>query len=289
VRTAYIGTSEFAATVLDALSRSAHRPSLVITRPPRPKGRGRQLTPTPVAALAQRLGTEFLEPARLSDAADALAQQAPEVVCLCAYGALVREPLLSQYEILNVHPSMLPRWRGAAPVERAMIAGDAETGISIMRLVADLDAGPLCAQEAVAIGPRDSYGALADRLAATAARLLIAALDGPRVYVPQAQWGVTYAAKISAEDRVLDPGRPAVELERVVRALYPHIGARLPSGLGVAESQVADVDAPAGELVVSDGRLLYGAAGEASLELLRVKPPGAREMDAASFLRGHAV
>jgi methionyl-tRNA formyltransferase len=288
VSTAYIGTSAFAAVVLEVLADSPHRPALVITRPPRPKGRGLRLAPTAVAETAARLDIELLTPARLEDAGPALERAAPAVVCVCAYGALVREPLLSQYELVNVHPSLLPRWRGAAPVERAIIAGDRETGVSLMRLVAELDAGPVCAQEVVAIGPTDSFGVLADRLAATAGSLLVQRLARPRVYVAQKEDGVSYAAKISAADRVLEPARSAVELERLVRALHPHIGARLPNGLGVSEAKVAEERAPAGELVVSDGRLLYGVRDEA-LELVRVKPPGGREMDAASYVRGHAL
>jgi len=178
VRTAYIGTSPFAASVLESLAASRHRPALVLTRPPRPRGRGRRLSPTPVAERAGELGIGLLEPERLGDAAAEIAAASPEVLCVCAYGALVREPILSSYEILNVHPSALPRWRGAAPVERAIIAGDAETGVSIMRLVAELDAGPVCAYEATTIEPQDDFGTLAARLAAIAARLLIASLDG---------------------------------------------------------------------------------------------------------------
>jgi methionyl-tRNA formyltransferase len=214
---------------------------------------------------------------------------APEVICLCAYGALVREPILSAYEILNVHPSLLPRWRGAAPVERAIIAGDERTGVSLIRLVAELDAGPVCAAQATPIGPDDDYGVLAGRLAAIASQLLIETLDRRRTYVPQADAGVTYAEKIAPDDRILDPSKSAGELERTVRALHPHIGARTPAGLGVSKARLAGEQAlPAGELVVREGRLLYGAADE-PLELLRVKPPGSREMDAASYIRGHAL
>jgi methionyl-tRNA formyltransferase len=288
VRTAYIGTSAFAAAVLEAVSATQHRPALVITRPPQPRGRGRAVAPTPVATAAERLGIELAEPARLDDVAPALTALAPEALCLCAYGALVREPLLSDFEILNVHPSLLPRWRGAAPVERAIWAGDAQTGVSIMLLVAELDAGPVCAREATPISAEDSYGSVADRLAAIAGRLLIAALDGPRPYIAQSEEGVTYAEKIDAADRILDPQRSAAELERVVRALHPHIGARLATGLGVTRAQVADQIVPPDKLEVRDGRLLYGTS-DAALELLRVKPPGGREMDAASFIRGHAV
>ena len=286
---AYIGTSPFAATVLEALASSPHTPALVITKPPRPRGRGQRLALTPVAQSAERLGLPLIAPERLGDAAGELAALSPEVVCLCSYGALVREPILSDYEILNVHPSLLPRWRGAAPVERAIMAGDEQTGVSLIRLVAELDAGPICALEASAIGPEDDYGTLAARLAASAARLLMGALDGPRVYLPQVAAGVTYAEKITAADRVLDPSQSAAQLERVVRALHPHIGARTAGGLGVSKAKVAGEEAvPAGELVIREGHLLFGAADE-PLELLRVKPPGSREMDAAAYIRGHAV
>lgn len=285
MRPAYIGTSPFAATVLEALAASAHRPVLVITRPARPRGRGRHVETTAVAQAAERLGLPLLAPERLLDAAGELAEAAPDLICLCAYGALVREPILSDYEIVNVHPSLLPRWRGAAPVERAIIAGDEQTGVSLMRLVADLDAGPVCAIEATKIAPTDDHQLLAERLAGIAARLLIAALDGPRDYRPQAEEGVTYAEKITAEDRILDPRRSAAELERTVRALHPHIGARTPNGLGVAKSRVLEHSGvSSGELAVLDGRLLYG-----DLQLLRVKPPGGREMDAADYIRGHAL
>jgi methionyl-tRNA formyltransferase len=287
VKTAYIGTSPFAATVLEALAGSPHRPVLVITRPPRPRGRGRQLSPTPVAAKADALAIPVLAPDRLGDAGEELAAVAPEILCVCAYGALVREPILSSYEILNVHPSLLPRWRGAAPVERSIIAGDAQTGVCIMRLVAELDAGPVCAREATPITEQDDYGTLAARLAGIASRLLVGALDGPRNYVEQAG-EVTYAEKIAPEDRVLDPGATAAELERVVRALHPHIGARTASGLGVDAARACAAGAPAGELVLRDGQLLYGASA-GSLELLRVKPPAGRVMDAAAYVRGHAI
>jgi methionyl-tRNA formyltransferase len=289
VTLAYIGTSPFAATVLEALAGSPHSPALVITKPPRRRGRGQRVEVTAVARSAERLGLPLLAPERLGDAANDLSALSPEAICLCAYGALVREPILSAYEILNVHPSPLPRWRGAAPVERAIMAGDERTGVSIIRLVAELDAGPICAIEATEIAPDDDYGALSGRLAAIASRLLIEALDGPRTYVPQSEDGVTYAEKITPADRILDPAKTAGELERVVRALHPHIGARTPAGLGVSNARVAGEEAvTAGDLAVREGHLLYGAVDE-PLELLRVKPPGGREMDAAAYIRGHAL
>jgi len=286
VTVVYIGTSAFALAVLDA---SGLEPSLVVTRPPAPRGRGRALTPTPVAAGARERGLEVREPTRLEEIVPELAMLRPDVVCLCAYGALVREPLLSAYEILGVHPSLLSRWRGAAPIERAIMAGDERTGVSILRLVAELDAGPVCALEAVAIDPLDDYGTLSERLAVAGGRVLASAVAGPREYTPQDEQGATYAEKIAAHDRVLDPSRPAVELEHVVRALHPHIGARLAGGLGVGDARAvaAPVLAP-GALAGADGRLYLGSSSGA-LELLRVTPPGGREMDGAAYLRGHAV
>jgi methionyl-tRNA formyltransferase len=287
VKTVYIGSSEFSLRVLRAVAE-ALRPELVLTRAPAARGRGRQVASTPVALGARELGFDVLEPARLADAGDRIAALAPELIVLCAYGGIVREPLLSSFEILNVHPSLLPRWRGAAPVERAIMAGDEATGVSLMRLVVELDAGPVCLARAVAIAPDDDYGRLAARLADLAGELLLEALPGPRRYVEQTADGVTYAEKLTAADRELDPRRPAAELERKVRALHPHIGARLPGGLGVLTARVADAAVAPGALVAADGRLLYGAT-PGTLELLAVQPPGRRAMDAAAYLRGHAV
>jgi methionyl-tRNA formyltransferase len=158
VRTVFVGTTDFAVAILERLAAGEHRPALVISRPDRPRGRGRRLGSPPVAERARALGLELEQPASANDA-DTLASIAaagPDVVVVCAYGALIREPLLSSYELLNVHPSLLPRWRGAAPVERAIIAGDEETGVSIMRLTAGLDSGPVCLAAATPIGARDT-------------------------------------------------------------------------------------------------------------------------------------
>ena len=168
------------------------------------------------------------------------------------------------------------------------MAGDPDSGVSIMRLVAELDAGPVCRAEAIAISAQDDFGTLSDRLATLGARLLLEALAGPRTYLAQDDAAASYAEKLTAADRLLDPGQPAAELERRVRALHPHVGARLQSGLGVEAARVAAEELAAGELSGRDGRLLLGAT-PGTLELLRVKPPGGRAMDAASYLRGHAV
>ncbi len=292
VRTVFLGTSEFAVAVLRRLADGPHRPVLVVTRPDRPRGRGRRLAAPPVAEVARELGIELLQPERVNDeeAVGRIAAARPDAVCVCAYGALISEPLLSDQEILNVHPSLLPRWRGAAPVERAIMAGDAETGVSIMRVTAGLDSGPVCLVQPDPIERDDTYGTLAPRLAALGGELLVRALDEAPPFVDQDDDRATYAEKIGPQDRRLDPRRTAVELERTVRALTPHIGARLELAdppLGVRAARALPGRAPRGELVAHDGRLLLGCE-EGSLELLEVLPPGSRPMAAADYLRGRS-
>jgi methionyl-tRNA formyltransferase len=297
LRTVFLGTSDFAASVLARLAVSDHPPALVLSRPDRPRGRGRRLAAPPVAERARALGIALEQPERVNEppVLARIEQAEPEVLIVCAFGALIREPLLSAYELLNVHPSLLPRWRGAAPIERAIMAGDERTGISIMRLTAGLDSGPVCLTAAEPIASEDTYGSLAARLQEVGGELLVRALDllaggEPPVFAEQNEAGVTYAEKIAAEDRLLDSAKPAAELERVVRALHPHIGARvaLPDGglLGVHRARVAVEQPLPGTFATIDGRLLYGARDRA-LELLEVQPPGARPMDAAAYLRGH--
>jgi methionyl-tRNA formyltransferase len=295
MRTVYLGTSPFAVTVLERLARSPHRPALVVTRPDRPRGRGRRVTPPPVAEAARALGIEVAQPVRVNDpeARELIAAARPEVVAICAFGAFLREPLLSAHEMLNVHPSLLPRWRGAAPIERAIEAGDEVTGVSIMRPTLEMDAGPVCLQREEAIRPHDDYGSLSRRLAELGGELLVEALDTRPPCREQPRDGITYAEKIEAADRRLDPARPAAELERRVRALHPHIGAyvELPNGepLRVHRARASpDAGPPAGRLAADGRRLLYGTA-DGALELLEVHPSGRRSMDAAAYLRGHAA
>jgi methionyl-tRNA formyltransferase len=296
LRTVYLGTSEFAAAVLERLAASDHRPALVLSRPDRPRGRGRKLAAPPVAERANALGIELEQPERVNEpsVAQRIAQARPNVLVVCAFGALIKEPLLSAQEILNVHPSLLPRWRGAAPIERAIIAGDAETGVSIMRLIAGLDSGPVCLAAAEPIDAQDTYGSLATRLRELGGELLVRTLDEiaggrPPEFVEQDEVGATYAEKIGPEDRSLDPAKGASELERTVRALHPQIGARveLADGtlLGVHRARVAPKQTAAGTLTAVDGRLLYGTSDRA-LELLEVQPSGGRPMDAGAYLRG---
>jgi methionyl-tRNA formyltransferase len=298
VSTVFIGTTEFAAAVLERLARSdAHRPALVITRPDRPAGRGRRLSSPPVAASARTLGLALEQPQNVNDELSRalVARASPSAVVVCAFGALIKEPLLSEHEMLNVHPSLLPRWRGAAPVERAIMAGDERTGVSIMRLTAGLDSGPVCLAGVEQIRPDDTYGSLAARLQELGGELLVRALDERPPFVEQPQEGITYAEKLGPADRLLDPARPAVELERVVRALHPHIGARveLTDGtlLGVHRAALLDeAMLPPDALgpFMHDGRLLLPCT-PGMLELLVVQPPGGRAMDASAYLRGHGL
>ncbi|HYM46175.1 MAG TPA: methionyl-tRNA formyltransferase [Solirubrobacteraceae bacterium] len=298
MRTVFLGTSEFAVAVLERLAADDHRPQLVLTRPDRPRGRGRKLGSPPVAQAARRLGIALEQPWSVNEppAREAIARANPDAVIVCAFGALISEPLLSEQELLNVHPSLLPRWRGAAPVERAIMAGDERTGVSIMRLTVGLDSGPVCLAEAEPIEPRDTYGSLAARLQVLGGELLVRALDHaargePLRFAEQDERAATYAEKIGPEDRLLDPALAAIELERVVRALHPHIGARLALGerlLGVHEARATAAGPPEGKLDRDGERLLYGAR-EGALELLVVQPPGGRAMDGAAYLRGHGL
>jgi methionyl-tRNA formyltransferase len=294
VRTVYLGTSDFAVTVLGHLARSEHSPELVVTRPDRPRGRGRKLQAPPVAEAARLLGLEVFQPDSVNspEAIERIAEAEPASVCICAFGALIKEPLLSAYPMYNVHPSLLPRWRGAAPIERAIEAGDTETGVTIMRPGEELDAGPICLQRSLEIRPDDDYGSLSRRLAELGGELLVEALDKQPEFEPQSDGGVTIAPKIEAADRRLDADLPALVLERKVRALTPHIGAYIerPDGerLGVRRAVVTADPVAAGELVAHDARLLFGTSNGA-LELLEVQPAGGKPMDAAAYLRGHAA
>lgn len=306
MRTVFLGTSEFAAALLTRLvgergRPDSYAPALVLTRPDRPAGRGRKLASPPVAERARALGLELAQPESVNDLAtrELIGGLAPDVVIVCAFGALVKEPLLSDYEMLNVHPSLLPRWRGAAPIERAIMAGDERSGVCIMRLTAGLDSGPVCLSASESIHPEDTFGSLAGRLEQVGGDLLLEALStlerGERLaFAEQDEGLVTYAEKIGPAERLLDPTRPAIELERAVRALSPHIGARVAlcdgSLLGVRRAALGTQPASdVGEGVhVREDRLWLDCV-EGALELLEVQPPGKRPMAAEAFLRGHGL
>jgi len=261
-RIAVAATAPFGAEVLERLA-GRHDVALLLTRPDKPRGRGRTVAPTAAKEVAERLGILVAQPARL----DEDVELPVDTVVVAAYGLLIPEPLLSRALWLNVHPSLLPRWRGAAPVERALIAGDSRTGVTIHRTTAELDAGPIAAQEGFDIAPEDDAGSVFARSAEVAARLLDDVIADPE-FTPQAADGVTYAEKITPDDRELDLAQPAHELVNRVRALSPHIGAR----------------------AVIDGRPLLvwrARAGEdGAFEPLEVQPEGGRRMAYDEYLRG---
>jgi methionyl-tRNA formyltransferase len=211
-------TAPFGADVLERLA-DRFDVAFCLTRPDAPQGRGRRLAAPPAKETAERLGIPVLQPERLDESVELPA----ETVVVAAYGLLIPESLLERGLWLNVHPSLLPRWRGAAPVERAILAGDEETGVTIHRTVKELDAGPICAQRAFPIGDGDA-GAVFARAAELAADLVAESLPEPE-FRPQPEEGVTYAAKIGPEDRELDLADP-LDAWRRIRALSPHIGAR---------------------------------------------------------------
>lgn len=298
MNTVYLGTSEFAATVLRRLADSRHRVALVVTPPDRHKGRGQHKGPPPAATVATELGMGLHQTADVNaeQSLERIRAAQPEAVAVCAFGQLIREPLLSEWEMLNVHPSLLPRWRGAAPIERSIMSGDERTGVTVMRVTAGLDSGPVALREELPIGPEDDFERLSERLAALGGELLVAALDrlaaGRLELTEQDDEQATYAEKIDAGARRLDPGRPAVELARAVRALTPHIGAYLEIGdgerLGVHRARAVDVGVKQGEVKAEWGALLLGCC-RGALRLEVVQPPGGKPMAADAYLRGHPV
>jgi methionyl-tRNA formyltransferase len=296
VRTAYLGTSEFAATVLRRLADSPHRPALVVTPPDSRRGRGRRLAPPPAAETARELGLELHQaPDVNSDESLAAIREArPEAIVVCAFGQLIKEPLLSEFLMLNVHPSLIPRWRGAAPIERALMSGDRMTGVTIMRVTAGLDSGPIALAEEVAIEDGDDYATLSAKLAEVSGELVVRALDdlasGRMDFTEQDDAEATYAEKIAAEERHLDPSRSAPELERIVQGLTPHIGAYLElegkGRLGVRAAHAVPDGPEQGAIQARGGELLLGSS-DGALRLDVVQPPGKKPMSAADFLRGH--
>jgi methionyl-tRNA formyltransferase len=261
VRLAVAATAPLGADVLERLA-ARHEIAYVLTRPDRPRGRGRRVAPPAAKETAERLGIEVRQPERLEADFD------PEVdtVVVAAYGVLIPKAPLERALWLNVHPSLLPRWRGAAPIERALMAGDRETGVTIHRTVPELDAGPVAAQLAFPIGPEDDFGTVSARAAEVAAELLDETLREPS-FTPQAETGVTYAEKIGPGDRELDWERPPEELLNKIRALSPHIGAR-----GELHGRPVTI----WRARLEDGRLVP----------VEVQPDGRRRMSYDEFLRG---
>jgi methionyl-tRNA formyltransferase len=298
VKTAYLGTSDFAATVLRRLADSPHRPALVVAPPDRPRGRGRQLQAPPAAAAATELGIDLLQAADVNDEAalERIRAVEPGAVVVCAFGQLIREPLLSAFPLLNVHPSLLPRWRGAAPIERAIMACDPRTGVCVMGLTAGLDSGPVALRTEVPLGQDEDYEALSGKLAGLGGDLLVRALDlqagGELEFEEQDEEQATYAEKIDPAERRLDPARPASELAAAVRGLTPHVGAYLETAdgerLGVRRARAVDVSVRTGDVKSEWGALLVGCC-RGALRLEVVQPPGGKPMPVDAYLRGHSL
>ncbi len=296
MRTAFLGTSEFAAAVLRGLAASRHRPALVVTPPDRPRGRGRRTQAPPAATAASELGIDLLqaEDVNAEPVLERLRAARPEAVAVCAFGQLIREPLLSELPLINVHPSLLPRWRGAAPIERAIMAGDERTGVCVMRVIAGLDAGPVALRGEVAIDPEDDFEALSRKLEPLGVELLVESFDrleaGGLGFEDQDEEEAAYAEKIDPAERRLDPARPATDLARTVRALSPHIGTYLETAdgerLGVTHARPVDDAVAAGTLRAEAGELVLGC-GQGALRLDVVQPAGGKPMPAESYLRGH--
>lgn len=293
MRILFLGTPDFALPALRRVS-ACHEVVAVVTRPPRPAGRGLALRASPVALAARALGLEVLEPERLAAVEGTLARLPFDVGVLVAYGALL-PPALVARGILNVHPSLLPRWRGPDPIRRAIWHGDPVTGVSVLWLTDRLDAGPVVAQTAVPIEAEDDHGRLSARLAEVGADLLVDVLErlaaGESLPgTPQDEALATYAAKIPPAEEILSSRLPVVEAWRRVRALAPSPGARLPLAGRTVQVLAARPD-PGGGLApgawrVVGGRLAVGFA-DGALELMAVKPAGGRAMAGIEFARGY--
>ena len=258
------------------------------------------MSPPPVALAAGDLGIELHQTASINEPGSvrAMLDREPELAIVCAFGQLIRQPLIGELPMLNIHPSLLPRWRGAAPIERAIMAGDASTGVCIMRLTEGLDSGPVALREELTIGAADTYGTLTPSLAALSGRMLLTALDLQaagsleRLFDEQVEQGVTYAEKIAAAERRIDPMRPATEEALKIRGLTPHIGAyaELAGGerLGIRALDVDRGEASPGQFEQRDEGLLLGCSGGA-LRITELQPAGGRWMAADDYLRGRGV
>lgn len=295
MRVAFAGTPPFAARALEALVAAGHSVELVLTQPDRPAGRGLDLVPTAVAKSAAVHGLPTEKPPSLRDAQaqQRLRELRPDVVVVAAYGLLLPPAVLEipARGCLNIHASLLPRWRGAAPIQRALLAGEAETGISIMQMTAGLDTGPVLSTLSTPIGARESAGSLLQRLTELGATAIVDALgrlDAMRP-LPQDDSLATYAAKVTKADARIDWSRPAAHVDRQVRAFNPAPGAEAIVGgetIKIWQAEPINAYGKAGELLASTGGELLVACGEGAVRLLEVQRPGGRRMPAAEFLRG---
>ena len=299
LRLAFMGTPDFAVPVLRALAAVGHEIAAVYSQPPRPAGRGHKTQASPVQVCAEAEGWPVRTPKSLKDLAEQAAFAALDLdaAVVVAYGLILPKAVLEAPRLgcFNVHASLLPRWRGAAPIQRAILAGDEETGVTIMRMDEGLDTGPMLLRGAVSIGARTTAATLHDDLAALGARLIVEALDGVArgalKETPQPSEGVTYAAKLSKAESALDWRRPAAELERQVRAFSPWPGAFARFGgdaIKILEAEVLDDNCGQAPGTAIDDALTI-ACGVGALRLVRVQRAGKAAMTAEAFLRGFAV
>jgi len=298
MRLAFLGTPPFAATVLAAIAEAGHEIAAVYSQPPAPRGRGQALQPSAVHALADRLGLAVRTPVSMRDPAEIEAFRALglDAAVVVAFGQILPREVLDAPRLgaFNLHGSLLPRWRGAAPIQRAIMAGDKITGVQVMRVTEGLDEGAVLATATTRIDALDTAGTLLERLAAAAADLIVRTLpsiaDGSAAETPQAEEGVTYAKKIKPKEARLDWAKPAAEVDRKIRGLSPFPGAwfTAPSEKGPVRvkallSQLEDEAGSPGALL--DDRLLV-ACGEGAVRLLRVQREGKGPQEAEVFLRG---
>jgi len=296
----YAGTPHFAGRCLEILLGSRHQVVAVLTQPDRPAGRGLTLAASPVKVVASAQGIPLQQPVSLKDplARSWLGQYKPDALIVVAYGLLLPQAVLdiAPCGAINVHPSLLPRWRGAAPIQRALLAGDAETGISIMQMDAGLDTGPVLLQEATLILEEDTAGTLHDRLAELGGALLVKALDqleaGRLVARPQSASGATYAPKIEKRESRLDWREPAAAVSRRIRTFnpVPGAGARLRDiELKIWRGTAVTADGVPGEVLNAGPDGLLVACGEGAVRLTELQRQGGKRLTAADFLRGFPV
>lgn len=295
MRIVFMGTPDFSVPVLDALVDAGHDIAAVYCQPPRPAGRGKKERPTPVHLRAEALGLDVRHPKSLrsDDAQAEFAALNADVAVVVAYGLILPQAILDapKQGCLNIHASLLPRWRGAAPIHRAIMAGDPETGICIMQMDAGLDTGPVLLREATPIRDTETTGALHDRLSAMGAALIVQALEHlPELTaVAQPEAGITYADKIDKSEAHIDWTQPATQVDRLIRGLSPFPGAWTTlngARLKVLESTVASGDGPPGTAL--DDRLTI-ACGQEAVTILRAQRAGKGAQDADTFLRGMPV
>lgn len=293
MRIVFMGTPAFAVPSLHALA-GAHDVRLVLTRPDAVRGRGRRLEPSVVKAAATELGIDVLEAKRITDDVMAAIRAAePDAVVVAAFGCILPDAVLTAAPLgcVNVHASSLPRWRGAAPIQRAILSGDARAGVSIMRVVHDLDAGAYCRQADVEVGEKSCPQVMGE-LAELGARELLTALDqmadGTAEWVEQDESKVTYARKVEKAEMLLDPAATALDNRRRVQTSLDAAPARMAvagKGVRVLAARVVEEGVAQGEVLVRHGRVIAGCA-DGAIELLRVKPDGKREMEASAWAAG---